>query len=500
MERIVTNNRHTAAAGLCGGRHKLSMLLEGWWLVVLLFCSSTRAQLNARADFNMNGVSGSVLFSWNPLARHLIINTQGLRGIDAQTLAAGLPWHVHKFPFKLNSPDPCGASSTGGHFDPLGKARAPNYARLCQSQVSMRFRDCEIGDFSGKFGPLQLREYVELTPNISLSGNFGIIGRSLVIHRGGKRWVCANIEPVLQHRDHCAQKPNVNQVRTLVAKFKWPIAGEVFLRQIDTRGTPPTPSLPLPAGQPANTALLNISTVIYSHLYWVDKKAAAGSVQSATAFLPPFATNTQTAFSQPGQAPALRLGIQPFQAVSAGASPSFMWQIESQPVHETAQFSQNPRTRCSGTGRILAPLSSWLGPLSIGVDPNSASTSKTLYTTNNSVFYPVDGFIRRSLIILDPTRRVRIACATIHEVHPATAQAKFADGVGTIAMTQRSEFDATLIVPNLDALFNNAGHYGVRTFSMKRVGTLTLFFLPFTQSLIEVPSLRNVQVCRPSKL
>eukprot|EP00117_Sycon_ciliatum_P014992 scpid33674/ scgid15033/ len=448
-------------------RRMVAVLFLLFIVVMSLSKTSCRAQLNARADFHMNGVGGNILFSWNPQSHQMTINTMGLKGLSPQLLTSGLTWHVHEFPFKLNSPDPCSASSTGGHFDPLGRASAPNYAQICQSQMSMRFRDCELGDLSGKFGTLQLREYVELTPNLSLSGNFGFVGRSVVIHRNGARWVCANIEPVLQHTATCAQAEGSNKRRLLVAKFKWPIAGEVFFRQVDTRDPAVRPTPPIPAGQPVHTSVVNISTVVHSHLYWLDQTAAMSPAQSATSFLPPSQMAGNSFLPAPNQpAAALPMGIRTFQA-GPGASPGYMWQVEAHPVLEKAQFSPNPQSRCSGTGATLVHLTSMLGPVSVGIDPNSASTSKSLYTTNNSMFYPIDNFIRRSLVLLDPTRR-RIACATIHEVQPATALATLPHDMGTVELSQSSEFDNTEVKANFNKLFNVASDYGIRTLSMKQ--------------------------------
>ena len=140
----------------------------------------------------MNGVRGIISFKQSsPIANVTI--TVSLTGLD-QYPSEQFPWHVHNYPFTIQERDPCSAGSVGGHFDPFMASSRPNYSTTCSSNHSL----CEVGDLSGKFGPLHANSLVNETyidEYLSLYGVYSIVGRSVVIHRNdGSRWVCANIE------------------------------------------------------------------------------------------------------------------------------------------------------------------------------------------------------------------------------------------------------------------------------------------------------------------
>ena len=79
----------------------------------------------------------------------------------------------------------------GGHYDPLGASLNPTYVSDCQMNKSL----CEVGDISGKFGNLNdsTSSLTLMDDSITLYGLYSIIGRSVVLHTDGSRYICANI-------------------------------------------------------------------------------------------------------------------------------------------------------------------------------------------------------------------------------------------------------------------------------------------------------------------
>ena len=157
------------------------------------------------------------------------MHTQCYSHISSCSLRTGLRqdtyflWHVHQYPFPLNGlGNPCSSSITGGHYDPLGVNLQPNYTANCASNRS----SCEIGDLSGKFGPLNVSDTtVSYTdPSLSLYGVYSIVGRSVVIHLStGARLVCANI-------DYPSDGQTNAQTDILYTPFRNDFTGDVFFR------------------------------------------------------------------------------------------------------------------------------------------------------------------------------------------------------------------------------------------------------------------------------
>lgn len=103
-------------------------------------------------------------------------------------------YHVHITPVEGDLEFPCESSTLYGHWNPrnIDPKSSPIPATGSTDQY-------EIGDLSGKFGPLDgLKEY-ETSYNDSRLPLFGyesIIGRSIVIHKREKmlRWACSSLE------------------------------------------------------------------------------------------------------------------------------------------------------------------------------------------------------------------------------------------------------------------------------------------------------------------
>ena len=153
---------------------------------------TTYQPLEAVANFNENGVTGSIRFyqrsPYDPT--QVFVNLNGL-----QSRTAG--YHVHEYPVGPGtSPQRCSNRYTGGHLNPTGIT--------VFGTTSDQF---EVGDLSSKFGSLSgmnniNSEYVD--PNIPLFGPFSILDRSVVLHEDdadGTRFICSNIKrvrPVVQ--------------------------------------------------------------------------------------------------------------------------------------------------------------------------------------------------------------------------------------------------------------------------------------------------------------
>jgi len=132
---------------------------------------------------------------------------------------------VHEFPVDYTD-DPatrCGTNfaGTGPHYDPSGRFnQATNYSAECTPSTPL---NCEAGDLAGKFGPLVNGSFsfLDTDPELQLCGQFGVIGRSIVVHApGGARIACGNI--ILQE---------TTPPRIFVATFVGPVAGNIYFRQ-----------------------------------------------------------------------------------------------------------------------------------------------------------------------------------------------------------------------------------------------------------------------------
>ena len=171
-----------------------------------------------KALFSMDGVKGYIHFSQNYKTDPTVvtISLENLRG-------RGKWYHIHEFPIpprNSRNDEICSVHSVGGHHNPFGidaKAGPPPGVGTSDQY--------EVGDLSGKYGPLSEEQdmnsflgiYVDM--NLPLFGVHSIVGRSIVIHKGdGQRWICANIG-------------YPGPMMTAVATFVYPIVGKVIFRQ-----------------------------------------------------------------------------------------------------------------------------------------------------------------------------------------------------------------------------------------------------------------------------
>ena len=166
-------------------------------VVILLFAAvySISAQ-NGVARFNTRNLRGYISFM------ELENGTIKIRtSFTSLPFSFPLPYHVHRYPvdYRYDPVERCGGSYTGGHYDPTGRTEAAmdRYSEYCNPSNRT---GCEIGDLSGKFGRLTNGTNTFWDDNLSLNGRYGILYRSIVIHRvegsSTPRYVCATIEPL----------------------------------------------------------------------------------------------------------------------------------------------------------------------------------------------------------------------------------------------------------------------------------------------------------------
>ena len=118
-------------------------------------------------------------------ATHTLVDISGMEG-HAHS------YHVHQIPVQPMLQFPCTAEAVGGHFNPwevdstslIGITGTPD--------------QYEVGDLSGKYGVLDMKNAVREVhndTNLPLFGARSIVGRSIVLHKmgGGKRWACSTI-------------------------------------------------------------------------------------------------------------------------------------------------------------------------------------------------------------------------------------------------------------------------------------------------------------------
>lgn len=177
---------------------------NAWWYFGAPPSAPTSDNLKAQALFDLEGVSGYIKFSQKSGEPSTTLVEYDLKGLQGNINHYHV--HVNRVPdYKPESvknnatalAELCGASSTGGHLNPFNiKEKLP--------AKSAPFERYEIGDLSGKYGPMQKVQGEEdhykgsvEDKTLPLKGENGVIDRSVVIHKNdGKRWVCATIKEI----------------------------------------------------------------------------------------------------------------------------------------------------------------------------------------------------------------------------------------------------------------------------------------------------------------
>ncbi|KAG8864480.1 hypothetical protein FRB96_004983 [Tulasnella sp. 330] len=164
-------------------------------LPLVAFASPTTkdVSLYARALITGNGIEARVELTGHLDGRLSTVSVEGIEGLFDNTNSPYL-YHFHTNPI---SPDG-DCNSALGHLDPMNATESltcdPNFPLFCQ-----------MGDISGKHGPL-VGTSSGMIPKFAFSSNlvrffpqdFSILGRSIVIHSANKtRLACGNITSVL---------------------------------------------------------------------------------------------------------------------------------------------------------------------------------------------------------------------------------------------------------------------------------------------------------------
>ena len=178
--------------------------------------------ISVQAVFNQGGVLGHVQFIQVSPDAPVIIQTN-LMGLDQ--FSDNYRWSVHDFPIRssLLRNFPCSDAQVGGVYNPNG-AVISSTARDCSAVP------CAVGDFTSKYGSLNMEIQTFTDPNLDLFGPQSIIGRSLVIDRqdgGPGAFICANIEQKAKRQGN---------LQTLRASFdNGIIQGDIIIRLAEGR-------------------------------------------------------------------------------------------------------------------------------------------------------------------------------------------------------------------------------------------------------------------------
>lgn len=175
-------------------------------------------------DPTNNAVEGRVMFSQiNHGPTNVLVKVKGLAN------GKEYPYHVHVTPVDENGS--CEAAATGGHYDPFGANTGESYNCNPVNHIT-----CEVGDLSGKWGNLvgvsSASTYVisrYQDSRLAMSGQYSIIGRSIVIHSGSARYLCANIVPKI-----LIGAPVFEAIVTYDSPSQ--IKGNVLFRQVGEQG------------------------------------------------------------------------------------------------------------------------------------------------------------------------------------------------------------------------------------------------------------------------
>lgn len=179
-----------------------------------------------------SNVSGSITF-YQSTAFDRTYGKAFLHGLNG--MAGG--YHVHEVWVPGDKEFPCSNDCVYGHYNPL--AVDVSVGPLPGASTSDQY---EVGDLSGKFGPLDYKavhksDFVDTS--LPLHGVNSIIGRSVVVHKMERnaRWVCGTIWPEVS-------KDEGKEV-VAIASFDNPrhsVSGFVRFRQFEYKsgGTSPT--------------------------------------------------------------------------------------------------------------------------------------------------------------------------------------------------------------------------------------------------------------------
>ena len=342
---------------------------------------------------------GTVTFSQSTPSDNvtIVVDLQGL------PTTPGLTWEVHELPVPFLSPSQrCLPDSVGRRYDPDGRFTNANgsYSSDC-SQDSPQL--CEIGDLTGRQGDFSNGIFVD--GELSLTGVYSILGRSLVIRKSGGLTICATIGR------------NATMV-TAVARLQGLISGEIYFRQSAVDSSSDSTIFVQLRG--------NIGGGMSSVSWSIHEKRVPSNRQT---------TGTQ--------------------CIATGAVFDPDGAMQSVEDYQQACSSATPHNCSTGD------LSGKHGLLSL----NDTSQTQALFTDSSLSLSGILTVIGRSLVVRNSTGQ-RIACGNIYALPMKSATATFDySGVqGTVQLSQRSPWDATTLHVQVSGLNQQAGGYHVHQY------------------------------------
>ena len=347
----------------------------------------------------MSGIKGDVIFS-KPHAQHdgptsIMINLTGIN----ETLR----WSIQQLPmiYDGNAAMSCRAIAVGAVFDPKMAMMSGNYNSTCSPSNASRFNACAIGDLTGLFGYLDAnttqRNYTNQNLMIPIRGPYSIMGRTLVLYSGETPKACALITPV-------------QSMMTAVADFRAPVAGSIYLRQVDE----------------------NSDTTVFADVFFVD------------------GTQSQREF------------VWQIQTSSSCKN-----------VRESFNPDNNDGKNCNQTRHencSIGDLSSKHGNITVSMATNGHSKAKAAFTDTNLPLSGANSVIGKTIVLFSRNDTQKpYACAMIMKVKPKVVEASFKpdvhDGVGGyFKVTQPSVFDPSTTEINVTGLREESQGYHVHNY------------------------------------
>ena len=352
----------------------------------------------------MGGIKGDVVFSQaqdnGPTT--IMVNLAGVN----ETLT----WNIRQLPmiYDGNAALSC---DVGALFDPKMAKASPDYNANCRLSSPARFNSCAIGDLANLLGDLTgnsaQQNYTNQQLMIPITGPYSIMGRTLVLYSGNTAKACALITPA-------------QSIKTAVAVFRFPIAGFVYLRQVEK----------------------NSDTSVFVDLFFVNNADSTSQFRWQI---------NQGVVSDDASDPSLYC-----KNVGEMFNPN---DIKDENCNQTMQDN------CA-----IGDLTSKHGNVFVSVATEKQSSTKAAFTDTNLPLTGDNTVIGESIVLFsDSAPSNPVACAKIVHLEPKTQKVSFKsdenEGVsGYFNFTQSSPFDPTTTEINLSGLQNKAEGYHVHAY------------------------------------
>lgn len=350
----------------------------------------------------MSGIKGDVKFSklYEGGPTYVKVNLDGINET--------LKWAIQRLPmfYKGNAAMSCHADAVGGLYDPTMALESSNYSTSCSPSSKSRFDKCAVGDLTGMLGNLNASNshgnFTHQKLMIPVSGSNSIMGRTLVLFSGNMTKACALIT---------LQKTMI----TARAAFKYPVAGFVYLRQVESSS--------------------ETDTSLFVNLFYVN------SAQVQSDFMWKI-NEGEVSCRIPGEL---------FNPESTNGQNCSRKRQESCPIGD---------------------LTSKHGYVTVSMATKGMSKTKAAFTDTNLPLSGVNSVIGKTIILfskIDPEKP--FACAKILKKKPMVVKATFTanvhDGIdGYFKFTQHSPFDPTTTEISLIGLKRKAQGYHVHNYPM----------------------------------